>query len=40
MPASGIMTTFETNSAALPTRKLIQFHIEPTPSGVKIAIAG
>lgn len=39
--ASGcVMATVEADPSALPSRQLVQLHVETAPPGVKVAVAG
>lgn len=35
-----VVATVEADSSALPPRQFVELHVETTPSGVKVAVAG
>lgn len=35
-----VVAAVEADSAALPPRQFVQFHVETTPSGMKVAVTG
>ena len=40
VPAGRVVPTVETHAAALPTRQLVQLHVEPAAASVQVTVAG